>query len=44
VLHHLSIRYERSAILPTLRTQLTESGFDGECWLLDESTFVDLRR
>jgi ribonuclease Z len=43
VLNHLSIRYERAAALGTLRDQLSASGFTGECWLLDESTFVNLR-
>jgi len=44
VLHHLSIRYDRAAALPTLRAQLHQSAFRGDCWLLDEGTFVDLRR
>jgi ribonuclease Z len=43
ILHHLSIRYERSTALATLRAQLLESGFRGACWLLDESSFVNLR-
>lgn len=43
ILHHLSIRYDRSTALATLRTQLLESGFKGACWLLDESSFVNLR-
>ena len=43
VLHHLSIRYERRAALATLREQLGASGFEGDCWLLDESTFLNLR-
>jgi ribonuclease Z len=43
ILNHLSIRYERSVALPTLRTQLAASGFAGNCWLLDESAFVNLR-
>jgi ribonuclease Z len=43
VLNHLSIRYERAAAHETLRTQLGASGFKGECWLLDESAFVNLR-
>ncbi len=42
VLHHLSIRYERPDHLPRLRVQVRESGFAGECWLLDDSRFVPL--
>lgn len=44
LLYHLSIRYNRAAAMPTLRQQVVQSGFDGECWLLDEDAFVDLRR
>jgi ribonuclease Z len=43
VLHHLSIRYERSAALPALRVQVAASGFAGECWLLDDARLVSLR-
>ena len=43
VLNHLSIRYERTAALATLRAQLAASGFAGDAWLLDESSFVNLR-
>lgn len=43
ILNHLSIRYDRAAALATLNAQLTASGFTGECWLLDESSFVNLR-
>jgi ribonuclease Z len=43
VLHHLSIRYERSAALPALRAQVASSGFAGECWLLDDARLVSLR-
>jgi ribonuclease Z len=43
VLYHLSIRYERARALPVLKGQLAGSGFDGECWLLDEGVFVNLR-
>jgi ribonuclease Z len=43
ILNHLSIRYDRSAAIATLKTQLAASGFAGECWLLDESSFVNLR-
>lgn len=43
ILNHLSIRYDRTMALATLRQQLAESGFAGSAWLLDESTFVNLR-
>jgi ribonuclease Z len=43
VLHHLSIRYDRSAALPALRAQVAASGFAGECWLLDEGRLINLR-
>ena len=43
VLHHLSIRYERSTALPALRAQVASSGFAGECWLLDEGRLINLR-
>jgi ribonuclease Z len=43
VLNHLSIRYERQMALARLREQLDASGFAGECWLLDEGTFTNLR-
>jgi ribonuclease BN (tRNA processing enzyme) len=43
VLHHLSIRYDRSAALPALRAQVAASGFAGECWLLDEDRLVSLK-
>ncbi|MDO8837266.1 MAG: MBL fold metallo-hydrolase [Vicinamibacterales bacterium] len=44
VLHHLSIRYERSTALPALRQQLAVSGFAGDCWLLDDSRLIPLRQ
>ena len=44
LLHHLSIRYERSSVIAILRRQLAHSGFEGECWWLDEGTFVNLRQ
>jgi ribonuclease Z len=44
LLHHLSVRYDRAEAVSTLRRQLDHSRFEGECWWLDESTFVDLRR
>ena len=43
VLHHLSIRYDRAAALPALRAQVAGSGFEGECWLLDDGRLVNLR-
>jgi ribonuclease Z len=43
VLNHLSIRYERSTAYAALHDQLAASGFTGDTWLLDESTFVNLR-
>jgi ribonuclease Z len=43
VLHHLSIRYERSDALFRLRAQVGASGFAGACWLLDDGRFTDLR-
>jgi ribonuclease Z len=42
VLHHLSIRYERSEAVPILRVQIAASGFRGECWLLDDNRLVPL--
>ncbi len=44
VLHHLSIRYERSTALPALREQLAASGFAGDCWLLDDSRLIPIRQ
>jgi ribonuclease Z len=43
VLHHLSIRYDRSAALPALRAQVASSEFPGECWLLDDGRLISLR-
>jgi ribonuclease Z len=43
VLHHLSIRYDRAVALPALRAQVAASGFERECWLLDEGRLIDLR-
>lgn len=43
ILNHLSIRYERPMALERLREQLAGSGYAGECWLLDEGDFVNLR-
>jgi ribonuclease Z len=42
VLHHLSIRYDRSSALPVLRDQVAASGFIGPVWLLDDHTWTDL--
>lgn len=43
VLYHLSIRYDRATAIPTLRAQVASSGFMGDCWLLDEGDFVQLK-
>lgn len=43
VMSHLSTRYDRAAAIPRLSEQVVASGFEGECWLLDEAEFVDLR-
>jgi ribonuclease Z len=43
VLNHLSIRYERVMARRVLGEQLTASEFAGECFLLDEGSFVNLR-
>jgi ribonuclease Z len=43
VLYHLSIRYDRATAIPALRAQVAASGFQGECWLLDEGEWVPLR-
>jgi ribonuclease Z len=43
VLNHLSIRYDRATAIPRLRKQVVASGFGGECWLLDEGQFVNLK-
>jgi ribonuclease Z len=43
ILHHLSIRYDRATALARLAEQLTDSGYAGGCWLLDEAAFVNLR-
>jgi hypothetical protein len=43
VLNHLSVRYDRVTALPRIKEQLAASGFAGDCWLLDEGTFVPLR-
>jgi ribonuclease Z len=43
VLNHLSVRYDRVTAVPRIKEQLAASGFAGDCWLLDEGTFVPLR-
>lgn len=43
VLYHLSIRYDRPTALPRLRAQVGASGFQGDCWLLDEDQWIPLR-
>jgi ribonuclease Z len=43
ILNHLSIRYERSMALAQLREQLAVTGYRGDCFLLDEGDFVNLR-
>jgi ribonuclease Z len=44
VLYHLSIRYDRATALPTLRAQVASSGFTGDCWLLDEADFIEIKK
>jgi ribonuclease Z len=43
LLHHLSIRYERGNALPRLRALVSQSGFAGDCWLLDDGRMINLR-
>ena len=43
VLNHLSVRYDRATAVPRIREQLAASAFSGECWLLDEAEFINLR-
>jgi ribonuclease Z len=43
LLHHLSIRYERGEAVPRLRALVAESGFSGDCWLLDDGRMINLR-
>jgi ribonuclease Z len=43
VLNHLSVRYDRATAVPRIREQLVASTFSGECWLLDEAEFINLR-
>jgi ribonuclease Z len=42
VLYHLSIRYDRGTAVPALRAQVAASGFQGDCWLLDEADFLEI--
>ena len=42
-LYHLSIRYDRATAIPALRAQVASSGFMGDCWLLDEDAWIQLR-
>lgn len=42
VLYHLSIRYDRSTAIPTLRAQVASSKFMGDCYLLDEGEFLSI--
>jgi ribonuclease Z len=44
VLYHLSIRYDRVSALPALRAQVAASGFAGDCWLLDEANFIEIKK
>ena len=43
VLHHFSIRYERNDTLPKVRSLVADSGFGGDCWLLDDARLINLR-
>ncbi len=42
LLHHLSVRYERDDAVPALKRQVTEIGFEGECWLLDGGNIIEI--
>lgn len=42
VLQHLSIRYDRRAALPLLRSQAARFGMTGRSWLLDDSALIEL--
>ena len=39
----LTKHYDRVTAMPALRAQVASSGFNGDCWLLDESHLVSLR-
>lgn len=43
ILYHLSIRYDRHAALPELHRQVASSGFMGDCFLLDERDFTQIK-
>ncbi|MCX6545471.1 MAG: MBL fold metallo-hydrolase [Acidobacteria bacterium] len=43
LLYHLSIRYERNEAVRRLRALVAESGFSGDCWLLDDGRLISLR-
>jgi ribonuclease Z len=42
VINHLSVRYDRAEALGRLAQQVRDSGFSGDCWLLDEAEFLAL--
>lgn len=42
ILYHLSIRYDRATAIPALRAQVASSGFQGDCWLLDEDRLIPI--
>ena len=42
VLHHLSIRYDRSTACASLRDQVRASGFAGRVWLLDDEAWTEV--
>lgn len=42
ILQHLSIRYDRQTAISVLKTQVSEVGLTGRCWLLDDASFVEL--
>ncbi len=44
VINHLSVRYDRAEALRRLEQQVRNSGFSGDCWLLDEGEFIALSR
>lgn len=42
ILQHLSIRYDRQSAISVLKTQVSEVGLTGRCWLLDDDDLVPL--
>jgi ribonuclease Z len=42
LLQHLSVRYARAAALRRLRQLVRREQYPGECWLLDDETFIKL--